>query len=185
MHFLLCCWSNFLECVQTRCPQPVNRSYSRKQQGANKKLDKWIDSRTTCGGNGMMAAHAPVPSPHMSWYVAHLRFACLLTLTDLLRLANPPASILCYDSANCQVISLLFFFPISCRPSFMDPDWFGYATSGTLIVSWAGASGRASREPHMGFSGSVLETPFSQHAPSGSRGNQRATQGGSPVDGAR
>lgn len=111
MHFLLCCWSNFLECVQTRCPQPVNRSYSRKQQGANKKLDKWIDSRTTCGGNGMMAAHAPVPSPHMSWYVAHLRFACLLTLTDLLRLANPPASILCYDSANCQVISLLFFFP--------------------------------------------------------------------------
>ena len=67
----------------------------------------------------------------------------------------------------------------------MDPDWFGYATSGTLIVSWAGASGRASPEPPMGFSGSVLETPFSQQAPSGSRGNQRSTQGGSQVEGAR
>ena len=61
----------------------------------------------------------------------------------------------------------------------MDPDWFGYATSGTLIVSWAGASGRASPEPPMGFSGSARDTP------SGSHGNQRTAQGGSQVEGAR
>lgn len=67
----------------------------------------------------------------------------------------------------------------------MDPDWFGYATSGTLIVSWAGASGRASPEPPMGFSGSALETPYSQHAPVASRGNQRTAQSGSQGEGAR
>lgn len=55
----------------------------------------------------------------------------------------------------------------------MDPDWFGYATSGTLIVSWAGASRRASPEPPMGFSGSARDTPFSQRAPTGSRSHPR------------
>lgn len=71
------------------------------------------------------------------------------------------------------------------RPSFMDPDWFGYATSGTLIVSWAGSSGRASPEPPMGFSGSALETPYPPNAPTGSRGNQRSTHGGSQGEGVR
>ena len=51
----------------------------------------------------------------------------------------------------------------------MDPDWFGYATAGTLIVSWAGASGRVSLDPPMGFSGSAPEKPFAQIAPIGSR----------------
>ena len=67
----------------------------------------------------------------------------------------------------------------------MDPDWFGYATSGTLIVSWAGSSGRASPEPPMGFSGSALETPYPPNAPTGSRGNQRSTHGGSQGEGVR
>ena len=53
----------------------------------------------------------------------------------------------------------------------MDPDWFGYATSGTLIVSWAGASRRASPEPPMGFSGSAVhvDAPSSREAPTGAR----------------
>ncbi|XP_027049490.1 cilia- and flagella-associated protein 54-like [Pocillopora damicornis] len=70
------------------------------------------------------------------------------------------------------------------RPSYMDPDWFGYATSGTLIVSWAGASRRASPEPPMGFSGSARDTPFSQRAPTGSRSHPReGTRTGSRVTG--
>ncbi|PFX16137.1 Uncharacterized protein C12orf55-like [Stylophora pistillata] len=59
------------------------------------------------------------------------------------------------------------------RPSYMDPDWFGYGTSGTLIVSWAGASRRASPEPPMGFSGSAIDTPYSEHSPTGSRSHLR------------
>ena len=51
----------------------------------------------------------------------------------------------------------------------MDPDWFGYATSGTLIVSWAGTSRRASPEPPMGFSGSASDAPLSREAPAGAR----------------
>lgn len=59
------------------------------------------------------------------------------------------------DSKRCSHVSAIFVL-IPFRPSFMDPDWFGYATSGTFIVSWAGASTRASPEPPMGFSGSAL-----------------------------
>jgi len=55
------------------------------------------------------------------------------------------------------------------RPSFMDPDWFGYATSGTFIVSWAGASRRTSPEPPMGFSGSALSREPSMGPRTGSR----------------
>ena len=62
-----------------------------------------------------------------------------------------------------------FSFPAHFRPSFMDPDWFGYATSGTLIVSWAGASRRGTPEPPMGFSGSALEMPLSREAPTRAR----------------
>ncbi|XP_074609756.1 cilia- and flagella-associated protein 54-like isoform X1 [Acropora palmata] len=71
------------------------------------------------------------------------------------------------------------------RASFMDPDWFGFATSGTLIVSWAGASGRASPDPPMGFSGTALEKPNAQNARIGSRGNQKGAQAGSPGEATR
>lgn len=67
----------------------------------------------------------------------------------------------------------------------MDPDWFGFATSGTLIVSWAGASGRASPDPPMGFSGTALEKPNAQNARIGSRGNQKGAQAGSPGEATR
>ncbi|XP_068714673.1 cilia- and flagella-associated protein 54-like isoform X3 [Montipora foliosa] len=71
------------------------------------------------------------------------------------------------------------------RPSLMDPDWFGYATAGTLIKSWAGASGRVSPDPPMGFSGSASEKPFAQIAPIGSRGNQRGAPAGSQGEAVR
>ena len=68
----------------------------------------------------------------------------------------------------CSYVSTIFVL-IHFRPSFMDPDWFGYATSGALIVSWAGTSRRASPEPPTGFSGSALDTPFSREAPTRAR----------------
>ena len=74
--------------------------------------------------------------------------------------------------------NLLEFFLITIsRPSFMDPDYFGFATSGTLIVSWAGVSMRPSVEPPTGFGGSTVETPFSSVGPTGGRRTHRTSQG--------
>lgn len=47
----------------------------------------------------------------------------------------------------------------------MDPDWFSFSMSGTLITSWMGTSRRDSPEPPMGFSGSVMESsPYASPA---------------------
>ena len=62
----------------------------------------------------------------------------------------------------------------------MDPGWFGFATSGTLIVSW---SGNPTAAKHISpdaaktvFSGSGTETVYSSPAGTSGRLHPRASQ---------